>query len=102
MLFYVTVNLVCHSEFSAKIDDIENKMMSVISGFMREELTWNRENYTTRSFILYIPHVMLRKLKEGSLGAWGHVKCIQNYRPSHRKLSLQHDLVYFCATRIKV
>ena len=56
-----------------------------ISRFMRVDQTWNGENYTSRSFILYIPHVMLRKLKEGNLSAWGSEKCLQNYRPSHGK-----------------
>jgi hypothetical protein len=41
MLFYMTANLVSHSEFNTKIEGIKNKMMSIKSGFMREELTWN-------------------------------------------------------------
>jgi hypothetical protein len=48
-----------------KFEGNENKMMS-ISQFMRIDQTWNGENYTARSFILYISHVMLRKLKEGN------------------------------------
>ena len=52
--------------------------------------------------ILYIPHIMLRKLKEGNLSAQGGEKCVGSYRPSHGKLQLQHYMIYFHVTRIKV
>jgi len=62
----MTASVVSQSEFNMKCEGNENKMMS-ISRFMRVEQTWNGEDYTARSCILYIPHVMLRKLKEGNL-----------------------------------
>jgi len=80
----MTANVVSQQEFNMKFEANENKMMS-ISRFMRVDQNWNGENYTARSFILYISHVMLRKLKEGNLSAWGSENCIQNYRPSHEK-----------------
>lgn len=97
----MTANVVSQSEFVMKFEGSANKMMN-ISRFMRVEQNWNGEYYTARSCILYIPHVMLRKLKEGNISAWGSEKCVQNYRPSHGKSQLEHYLVYFHVTRIKV
>lgn len=77
LLFYLAANMVSHSEFSMKFEGNENKMISIYQ-FMREEQTWNGENDTARSFILYFPHIMLRKSKEGNLSAGRIEKCIQN------------------------